>query len=77
MRGFAGWLLHAVKESEYTRQEIADHLVVSKAAVDKWLGGAQPPTVVNLFGLCSLLFPSDRDAQYLVATGMIVREARS
>jgi len=77
MRGFAGWLAGNVRASEYTRQEIADHIGVSKAAVDKWMSGDQYPRVVPLFRLCSLLWPSDRDAKFLIATGMIEREALS
>ena len=75
MNRFAKWLGGHIRGSDYTRQEIADHIGVSKPAVDKWLAGDQYPKVVPLFRLCSLLWPSDRDAKFLIATGMIERES--
>ena len=60
---FTKWIKKEIQESKYTRQGVADHIDVSKAAVDKWMEGKQYPKVIPLWKLCVVLFQMKKEAE--------------
>ena len=72
---FNKWIHEAVKESGYTRQEIADHVGVSRPAVDKWLAGKSYPKVAPLWNLCALLWPGAKKKKFDIAVVRIREES--
>ena len=71
---FKEWLHSNLTESKYTRAGIALAIGVSKPAVDKWLAGNGYPKVHSLYYICSVLFPSTRDQEYIKASALIVQD---
>ena len=71
---FTKWIKKEIQESKYTRQGVADHIDVSKAAVDKWMEGKQYPKVIPLWKLCRLLFQNDPDEKFQEAVLLLVKE---
>ena len=74
---FQKWLHSNLTESKYSRASIARAIGVSKPAVDKWLAGAGYPKVHSLYYLCTILFPSTRDEEYIRASTMICQEKQT
>lgn len=71
---FKKWLHNHIKESTFTRAGLATAIGVSKPAVDKWLAGNGYPKVHSLYYICSVLFPSTRDQEYIKASALIVQD---
>jgi len=79
MVSFAEWLKIEMKSTckmcnrKYKRQELAKAIGVSKASVDKWLGGNALPKVSSLWKLCQTLSCEAEEAvnKYLEASRII------
>ena len=63
--GFAKDLHSSVDKSSYTRQQLADAIGCSKAALDKWLNGTQYPAVHYLWRICVTIHPNQTIMAYV------------
>ena len=63
--GFAKHLHASVDSSSYTRQQLADAIGCSKAALDKWLNGTQYPAVHYLWRICVTIHPNQTIMAYV------------
>jgi hypothetical protein len=63
--GFANDLHASVDASSFTRQQLADAIGCSKAALDKWLNGTQYPAVHYLWRICVTIHPNQTIMAYV------------
>jgi transcriptional regulator with XRE-family HTH domain len=64
----------AIANSEFTIEDIADAIGISKNGISKWISGDTHPTVPSLLRLCKMLYPIQWEEHYLTLSKVVEME---
>lgn len=71
---FATMMQAAIANSEFTIEDIADAIGISKNGISKWISGDTHPTVPSLLRLCKMLYPIKWEEHYLTLSKVVEME---
>ena len=71
---FARLIQMDIAESDFTIEDIADTIGITKNAISKWISGDSHPTCPYLVRLCQMLYGVYWEAQYLTLSKILEME---